>query len=143
MKRATKGKVVNASAKALAITAPIVAAATQFPIWVEKGGDTTASGIALSGGFLAIAIISFVPALKGLKEKLKNPGAFVLWGLLFAIIWGLYPIMDELRVITAVGFASNGGSFILGKVGNYLLDKGDKQGADIIGEYLKKQKQEG
>ena len=118
MKRATKGKVVNASAKALAITAPIVAAATQFPVWVQKGGDTTASGIALSGGFLAIAIISFVPALKGLKEKLKNPGAFVLWGLLFAIIWGLYPIMDELRVITAVGFASNGGSFVLGKVGN-------------------------
>ena len=74
---------------------------------------------------------------------MKNPRAFVLWGLLFAIIWGLYPIMDELRVITAVGFASNGGAFVLGKVGNYLLDKGDKEGADIIGEYLKKQKQEG
>ena len=65
MKRATKGKVVNASAKALAITAPIVAAATQFPVWVQKGGDTTASGIASSGGFLATAIKKIVNEHKG------------------------------------------------------------------------------
>ena len=101
-------KVTNLTAKGGAVLAPIVATATQFPVWIQTSPETTASGIALSSSFVIMALISAVPALKGLKNKLKNPTGFFMWGIFFAIIAGLRPIIDELYLITAVGFASSG-----------------------------------
>lgn len=131
-------KVTNLTAKGGAVLAPIVATATQFPVWIQTSPETTASGIALSSSFVIMALISAVPALKGLKNKLKNPTGFFMWGIFFAIIAGLRPIIDELYLITAVGFASNGGAFILDKLANFLQSKGNNDDANQIREFIKK-----
>lgn len=130
-------KVTNLTAKGGAVLAPIVATATQFPVWIQTSPETTASGIALSSSFVIMALISAVPALKGLKNKLKNPTGFFMWGIFFAIIAGLRPIIDELYLITAVGFASNGGAFILSKLANFLQSKGNNDDANQIREFIK------
>lgn len=130
-------KVTNLTAKGGAVLAPIVATATQFPVWIQTSPETTASGIALSSSFVIMALISAVPALKGLKNKLKNPTGFFMWGIFFAIIAGLRPIIDELYLITAVGFASNGGAFILHKLANFLQSKGNNDDANQIREFIK------
>lgn len=130
-------KVTNLTAKGGAVLAPIVATATQFPVWIQTSPETTASGIALSSSFVIMALISAVPALKGLKNKLKNPTGFFMWGIFFAIIAGLRPIIDELYLITAVGFASNGGAFILCKLANFLQSKGNNDDANQIREFIK------
>lgn len=135
MQNTTKAKISTAAGKLLAIAAPITAAATQFPMWIEKGGEATAAGVGLSGSFVAVAVISLVPALKGLKEKMKNPGALVLWAVLFAVIWGLAPIIDELKVITLAGVASNGGAFMLGKLAVFFDNKGTGDG-EVIRQFL-------
>lgn len=138
LEKCTKvAKGANLSAKGISIAAPIIATATQFPLWVESGGEATASGIALSGSFVAFALISFIPALKGLKTKLKNPTAFVMWAILFAVIAGLRPIIDQLYVITAVGLASNGGGFLLSKYGNWLTSKGNNDEANMVRQFIK------
>lgn len=130
-------KATDLTAKGGAILAPIIATATQFPVWVQTSPETTASGIALSSGFVVMALISVIPALKGLKNKLKNPTGFFMWGIFFAIIAGLRPIIDELYTITLVGFASNGGAFILNKLSTFLQSKGNNDEANQIREFIK------
>ena len=48
MTNSTKATVTNTGAKIFAIAAPIGAAATQFPLWIEKGAESTAAGIGLT-----------------------------------------------------------------------------------------------
>ena len=76
-------KGTNITASVVSIIAPVIATATQFPLWVVSGGETTASGIALSGTFVAFAAISFIPALKTLKGKLKKSNRLFYVGYFF------------------------------------------------------------
>ena len=131
-------KGTNITASAVSIIAPVIATATQFPLWVVSGGETTASGVALSGTFVAFAAISFIPALKTLKGKLKNPTGFFMWAIFFGLVAVLRPIIDQLYVITAVGLASNGGGFVLHKLSNFLASKGNNDEANLVREFIKK-----
>ena len=104
----------------LSVGAPVVATATQFPIWISSGSHQTVSGIALT-----LFIISAIPAYKALKDKLKSPSAFLVWLILFTVIATLKPIVDQLYVVALIGVISGGAGTLFYKLSDRQVDKAE------------------
>ena len=123
MSRRTKGKITKAAALTLDVGAPLIATLTQFPVWVERSAGSTVSGI-----FLVFALICSVPAFKSIKNLLKTPSAYLLWGILLCLLVALRSIVDEMIIICAVGFAANVAGAALYKVGEGMDTKEENNG---------------
>ena len=121
--RRTKGKITKAAALTLDVGAPLIATLTQFPVWVERSAGSTVSGI-----FLVFALICSVPAFKSIKNLLKTPSAYLLWGILLCLLFALRSIVDEMIIICAVGFAANVAGAALYKVGEGMDTKEESNG---------------
>lgn len=103
MKNSTKGKIMRySSVIVLDVGAPLAATCAYFPMWVQKGSDATISGI-----FVVFALLSLIPAILVFKQKIKTPAVWVMWVILFSLLWGLYQIIEQMLVISAVGAISN------------------------------------
>lgn len=123
MTKRTKGNIAKAAALTLDVGAPLIATMSQFPVWVERSAGSTVSGI-----FLMFALICSVPAFKSIKNLLKTPSAYLLWGILLCLLVALRSIVDEMIIICAVGLASNVAGAALFKYGDGLAKEEKSDG---------------
>jgi hypothetical protein len=95
-------RILKSAALTIDVGAPLAATMNYFPIWVNRSAESTVSGL-----FLFFAILCAIPLLKYFKRFIKSPSAPVMWGLLFATFLALRSILDEMVVISFVGFVAN------------------------------------
>ena len=108
-----KKRLLKGAAVGIDVGAPLIATLTQFPIWIERSAGSTVSGL-----FVLFALLSAVPLVKYYKRILRNPSSPLMWGLIFAFLYAMMTIIDEMVVVSFVGFIANligGGLFFLAK----------------------------
>ena len=115
MKKSTKGTIIYYTGLAVSILAPLVAAATQFPVWTES-----VPGTQIGGMFIFVALLCMIPLFNHLKIALKSPSSCLLWTLIFVTTWALSKIIDELLIVALVGAIANYIGALLCGIGNYL-----------------------
>lgn len=115
MKRTTKGHILYYIGLAVSIIAPLIAAATQFPVWTQ-----TVPGTQIGGMFIFVAILCVIPLFNHLKIALKSPSSCLLWTIIFVCTWALSNIIDELVIVSLVGAIANYVGALLCGIGNYL-----------------------
>ena len=98
----TKCGTIKAIAVVIDVGAPLIATLTQFPIWIERSAEATVSGL-----FLVFALLSAVPLFKSFKRLFRSPSSPLMWGLIFAFLYSLRAILDEMLIISFVGLLSN------------------------------------
>lgn len=123
MRNRTKGSIIRVFATLLSVGAPLGATLSVFPLWVAKSSEATVSGIAV-----LFCGLSMIPFLKQIKEYMKSPSAWVVWGIIFAGCFALRAIIDQMIFISAIGLASNVAGTGLYKVGDYVKTRADKDG---------------
>ncbi len=122
MKNSTKGAIIKTVALGIDVGVPIVATLTQFPLWVEQSAEATMSGLCM-----VLLGISILPFLKQLKEYFKSPSAWVVWGIIFAILLLLRNIIDQILIVSFAGLVSNGIGAAIYNAGKIIGDKEDKK----------------
>lgn len=120
MTNKTKGKAIKISALCLDVAAPLIATATQFPIWVEKSSAATMSGL-----FLIFAMLSAIPFMKQIKTYFKSPSAWSMWCIIFVLATLVRNIIDQAVVICFVGLVANLAGAGLHKLGEKIESKED------------------
>lgn len=113
-----KRRLLKDTALLIDVGAPLAATMNYFPIWVNRSAESTVSGL-----FLFFAILCAIPLLKYFKRFIKSPSAPVMWGLLFATFLALRSILNEMVVISFVGFVAN----IIGLVLFKYADRGEEE----------------
>lgn len=113
----TKGKVIKGISIGIDVTAPLIATASQFPIWVERSSEATVSGL-----FLVFAFLSCIPFWKQIKVYFKSPSATVVWIVMLVLFIAIRNIADEIIFVSVVGVISNLCGTGLYKLGD-ILDK--------------------
>lgn len=97
-----KSRILKASAITIDVAVPAVVTLTQFPVWIEGGSKTTASGLAL-----VLLTISCVPFFKQIKEYMKSPDAWVMWVCIFVAMEMFKAIAEQICIIALFGAAAN------------------------------------
>lgn len=97
-----KRKLVKGCAVCLCVGAPLIATLTQFPLWIERSSEATVSGLCV-----VFALLSAVPLFKYFKKLIESPSSPIMWGLILCFLYALRAIVDEMIVISFVGFVSN------------------------------------
>lgn len=121
MKRKTKGRLLQGSALALNVGAPLITTITQFPAWVERSASSTVSGV-----FVVFAILSAIPLFKFCRHLFKSPSVPLVWTVAAALLFWLRDIIDEMIVICLVGAISNYVGMAMYKFGERLVGKEEK-----------------
>lgn len=115
MKKTTKGHLLYYTGLAVSILAPLITAATQFPVWTEKVGGTQVGGM-----FILVAIICMIPLYKHLNISLKSPSSLSIWLTLSLILWALSKVVDQLLIVCVAGLIGNAVGLLLCAIGNKL-----------------------
>lgn len=113
-----KGRLLCLLAIVIDVGAPLTMTVKYFPIWVEKSAEATISGIVVF-----LALLSAIPLIRVIKEKLKSPSAWMIWLLMFLLFLALEPIVKEVKMISLVGFGANLVGAVIYKTGKRLIDK--------------------
>ncbi|MBR2612300.1 MAG: hypothetical protein IKC72_04440 [Clostridia bacterium] len=100
------------------VVPPAVATLLYFPLWIERGAPQTVSGLCA-----LLLILSAIPLLRLLKGRLGTPSLPLFWGVMFLLVRALGAIIDQVCVITFVGFASN----LVGALFFHLSKRGEKE----------------
>ena len=122
MTNKAKGTAIRYTAIGIDVGAPLIATATQFPVWVEKSSEATFSGL-----FLLFAFVSILPFLKQIKEWFKSPSVPVLWVLMFVTFVLLRNIIDEMLAVCFFGMVANILGACVYKVGAHVEKIPDKE----------------
>lgn len=118
MTNKTKSIILRVIALVLCIAPPMTVTLSYFPLWVEKSTAAT-----LSGSALVLMLLCLVPLMRQIARGIKTPAMWMIWLFLFLLFFALRAIVDELVVITFVGFVSNGVGAVLYKWGELLSRK--------------------
>jgi len=97
---------------------PAVCTLCYFPLWKSEGGGTV-----IAGGCALLLVLSAIPLMRIIREKLKSPASYVLWLLAFLLFLGAARIADEMTVISFVGFVGNLIGALLFKLGGRHNEK--------------------
>ena len=97
-----KRKLVKCLAVGIDVGAPLIATLSQFPLWMERSSEATVSGLCV-----VFALLSAVPLFKYFKKLIESPSAPIMWGLILCFLYALRAIVDEMIVISFVGFVAN------------------------------------
>ena len=92
---------LRAAGLAVSVIPPLIAVASYFPLWSERG-----AGAVLSGFAVLLALMCAVPVFKLLKRILSSPSAWLMWLITFILFALLAAIADEMVVISFVGTVS-------------------------------------
>ena len=111
----TKGNIIYYVGLAVSIVAPLIAAATQFPVWTENVEPTQIGGM-----FVFVAILCMIPLFNHFKIALKSPSSAMLWTIMFVVTWALSKIIKQIVIVSLVGMISNIVGAILCGIGNHL-----------------------
>lgn len=115
MKKSTKGTIIYYTGLVISILAPLVAAATQFPVWTENVDSGQVGGM-----FVFVALLCMIPLFNHLKIALKSPSSCLLWTIIFVCTWALSKIIQQLIIVSLVGTVANYVGALLCGIGNYL-----------------------
>lgn len=115
MKKSTKGTIIYYTGLVISILAPLVAAATQFPVWTENVDRGQIGGM-----FVFVALLCMIPLFNHLKIALKSPSSCLLWTIIFVCTWALSKIIQQLIIVSLVGTVANYVGALLCGIGNYL-----------------------
>ena len=85
----------------ISVLPPLVATLCQFPGWINTSAQCTFSGVAL----LCI-LISIIPLLRILKQAFASPSCPLAFGLLAAVLLVIRSIVDQVLIVSIVGFIS-------------------------------------
>lgn len=119
MTRKAKGNIVYYVGLAVSIAAPLVAAATQFPVWTENVEPTQISGM-----FVFVAILCMIPLFNHFRIALRSPSSAMLWTIMFVVTWALSKIIDQIVIVSLVGAVSNIIGAVMCGIGNYMRRPG-------------------
>lgn len=119
MTRKAKGNIVYYVGLAVSIAAPLVAAATQFPVWTENVEPTQISGM-----FVFVAILCMIPLFNHFKIALRSPSSAMLWTIMFVVTWALSKIIAQIVIVSLVGAVSNIIGAVMCGIGNHLRRAG-------------------
>lgn len=97
-----KRRAIKAIALGIAVGAPAAATVSQFPLWIERSAGATVSGLVI-----LCLLLSAIPLMRYYKRILKSPSAPLMWGILFGLLSALHAIIDEMLIISFVGFVAN------------------------------------
>lgn len=122
MTNVAKGRLVKALALIIDIAAPLAATISQFPIWIEKSAEATASGI-----FLILAFFSCIPLLKYIKSFMRSPSIPIVWLIIFVMLYALSSIIDQMIVVCFVGVISNTLGMFIYKIGERIAARKDEE----------------
>lgn len=123
MTRKAKGNIVYYVGLAVSIAAPLIAAATQFPVWTENVEPAQISGM-----FVFVAILCTIPLFNHFKLALKSPSSALLWSIMFVVTWALSKIIDQIVIVSLVGAVSNIIGAVMCGIGNHLRRPGGING---------------
>lgn len=115
MKKSTKGTIIYYTGLVISILAPLVAAATQFPVWTENVDSGQIGGM-----FVFVVLLCMIPLFNHLKIALKSPSSCLLWTIIFVCTWALSKIIQQLIIVSLVGTVANYVGALLCGIGNYL-----------------------
>lgn len=121
MRNATKGKIIKTSALVVDVAAPLAATLSQFPVWVDKSSTATVSGL-----FVVFALLSAIPLMRVIKQKLKSPAAWLIWTVITVFVIALRNIIDQMAIICLVGLVANLLGAGLHKIGEKVESIPDK-----------------
>lgn len=121
MNNKTKGTVIRWTTTAMCIGAPLTATLLQFPVWIAASDKAT-----MSGTFVILAAICSIPFFKQIKEYMKSPAAWVMWGVMFGAFIALRAIIDQMVIVCGIGFAANVLALPIYKAADYLKALPDK-----------------
>lgn len=99
------------------ILPPALAVVDQFPL-MTTGGK-------ISLGALALLCVCAIPAWRWIKEALKSPSAWMVWGLLLGVCLAVNQVIDQLTVVAVIGFPAS----VVGAVFFHLAKKLDRKAA--------------
>lgn len=91
----------------LCILPTVLCILCEFPLWVKKGNPTVASGITLSALSLSLITIASTPLLRIVREKIKSPSMWMIWGFAFLVFYSLEAVISSLVLISFAGFIGN------------------------------------
>ena len=94
--------ILNVVALLVCIIPPIAVTVKYFPLWISKGTKTTVSGLSV-----LLVLICIIPFFRHIKQLLSSPSAKTVWLILLVALWMLRLVIDQMIVISAVGFLSN------------------------------------
>ena len=89
-------------ALSLCILPPALATLYYFPLWRCRGGLAL-----LSGGVVLLLIISTIPLMKLIAEKIRSAASYVMWSFILVTFLFLSEIADEMTVISFFGAVGN------------------------------------
>lgn len=125
MKNSTKGAIIKTIALCIDVVVPVAATLTQFPLWIKQSAEATMSGLCL-----VFLLLSALPFLKKIKAYFKSPSAWVIWGLLFVLFLLLRNIIEQMFIVSFVGFVANVIGAVIYSIGKRIGDKEDKKKKD-------------
>lgn len=85
-----------------------------FPLWRAAGAEYI-----LAGGTALLIALAALPFYKYIRDALRSAASYVLWLIIFVFCFLLSKVIDQLTVISLVGFVSN-------LLGALLLKLGDR-----------------
>lgn len=121
MNNKRKSTVIRWTTTAMCIGAPLTATLLQFPVWIAASDKAT-----MSGTFVILAAICSIPFFKQIKEYMKSPAAWVMWGVMFGAFVALRAIIDQMVIVCGIGFAANLAALPIYKAADYLKALPDK-----------------
>lgn len=101
-KKTTRGYVFWALGLIFSILPALLATLFYFPVWSERGGAASLSGVVL-----VLLLLSFLPLFNIIRERLRSPSAHTVWLIIFISFFLLSKIADEVTVISFFGFVGN------------------------------------
>lgn len=84
------------------VAPPILCTLSYFPLWREGGGEQL-----ICGGTALLLIIAVIPFYKHIRKLLQSAASYVLWLIIFLFCFLMSKVIDEITVISFVGFAGN------------------------------------
>lgn len=131
MKNATKGKVLTGVGYGVATVAPLVATASQFPVFVEKSADATLSGVfILVCCVVAVPLLLYVKRLRANNSQIvKPPTALTFWILVLVGCLALEAIITQFKIIALAGIGGASVAEILFKSAKKVALKPDEKEA--------------
>lgn len=95
----------------LCILPPALATASYFPLWINRGAEST-----IAGGGVLILVLCAAPLWKAVLRLLRSPSSHVMWLLLFGLFLFLSRIAEQMVVISFFGLVGN----LLGAICFYI-----------------------
>ena len=97
-------------ALSLCILPPVVCTLFYFPLWKDSPEKT------IAGGALLLLLISFMPLVRLIRERLKSPAGYLIWLCLFLLFSLLASIAREVAAISFYGFVGNALGAVIFKI---------------------------